>query len=115
MATKTSAPKKTKKAVAATGAEAVAVGAKKRLQGTVVKAAMVGTITVKVDRFVKHPKYKKYYSVGKKFLVDDKEGAGKVGDVVMIEETRPLSKLKRFRLLSVISKAKGVEVDADGL
>lgn len=117
MATKTSAPKKTKKAVvvASAGTLSQSTGAKKRLQGTVVKAAMVGTITVKVDRFVKHPKYKKYYSVGKKFLVDDKEGAGKVGDVVMIEETRPLSKLKRFRLLSVISKAKGAEVDADGL
>jgi small subunit ribosomal protein S17 len=114
MTTKTSAPKKTSKK--AVSADTVAVGGNgKRLQGTVVKAAMVGTITVKVDRFVKHPKYKKYYSIGKKYLVDDKAGEGKVGDVVEIIETRPISKLKYFRLLSVVQKAKGVEVDAEGL
>lgn len=94
-------------------AQVVEGGSKKKLQGTVVKAAMVGTITVEVKRFVKHPKYKKYYSIGKKFLVDDKAGEGHVGDVVMIEETRPLSKLKRFRLLSVVSKAKGSDIADD--
>jgi small subunit ribosomal protein S17 len=114
MATKLTAPKKTKNADAVV-AEGVATGSKKKLQGTVVKCAMVGTITVEVKRFVKHPKYKKYYSIGKKFLVDDKEALGKVGDVVTIEETRPISKRKFFRLLSVVQKAKGVEVDADGL
>lgn len=110
MVTKKTAP--TKKATAELGA---VVGNGKRLKGTVVKAAMVGTITVKVDRFVKHPKYKKFYSIGKKYLVDDKAGEGKVGDVVEIVETRPLSKLKYFRLVSVLIKAKGVDVDADGL
>ena len=114
MATKAAATKRTKKAEAAVP-EGVATGTKKRLQGTVVKAAMVGTITVEVKRFVKHPKYKKYYSIGKKFLVDDKAGVGSVGDVVMIEETRPISKRKFFRLLSVVSKSKSAEIDADGL
>lgn len=93
-------------------------GQGKKLKGVVVKTAMVGTITVKVDRFVKHPKYKKYYSIGKKYLVDDKAGLGKMGDVVEIVETRPISKLKRFRILSVVEKAKGVnlaDVDADAV
>lgn len=99
---------KTKKN-AQTDAVAAPVAGGKKLKGTVVKAAMVGTITVKVDRFVKHPKYKKYYSIGKKYLVDDQKAEAKVGDVVAIIETRPLSKLKRFRLLSVLAQAKSAE------
>lgn len=114
MTTKAAPKTKKAKASAAEAAAPVSNGGKK-LQGTVVKAAMVGTITVEVKRFVKHPKYKKYYSIGKKFLVDDKAGEGKVGDVVSIEETRPISKRKFFRLASVVQKAKGVAVDADGL
>jgi small subunit ribosomal protein S17 len=116
MTSKTSAlqEKKVPKATtAAVSSESTSQG--KKLQGTVVKAAMVGTITVAVKRFVKHLKYKKYYTTTKKFLVDDKSGMGTVGDVVEIVETRPISKRKFFRLVSVVQKSKGIEVDADGL
>jgi small subunit ribosomal protein S17 len=72
---------------------------KKTLQGTVVKTAMKDTATVMVARYVKHPKYKKYVKINKKFLVDDKGNTAKVGDVVQIESTRPISKNKHFRIV----------------
>lgn len=68
------------------------------LQGTVVKAAMQKTVTVKVTRFVKHPKYQKYQTLTKKYKVHDEDGSAKVGDKVTIMETRPISKDKRFTL-----------------
>ena len=73
----------------------------KTFQGTVVKTAMKDTCTVKVDRYVQHPKYKKYYTASKKFLVHDVGNAAKVGDKVTIRETRPISKLKRFVIASI--------------
>lgn len=69
------------------------------LSGTVVKAAMQKTVTVKVTRFVKHPKYQKYQTLTKKYKVHDEDGSAKVGDKVSIVETRPLSKDKRFTLV----------------
>jgi small subunit ribosomal protein S17 len=68
----------------------------KTLQGVVVKTAMKDTATVLVDRYVQHPKYKKYYTTSKKFLVHDAGNTAKVGDKVIIRETRPISKRKRF-------------------
>jgi small subunit ribosomal protein S17 len=64
--------------------------------GTVVKTAMKDTATVRVDRFVKHPKYKKYITRSKKFLVHDPGNTVQVGDTVTIVGVRPISKLKRF-------------------
>lgn len=75
-------------------------------RGTVVKAAMKDTATVSVDRYVKHPKYKKYLLRSKKFLVHDPGNTAKVGDTVTIRETRPISKLKRFMLETIVAKAK---------
>lgn len=66
------------------------------LKGTVVKSAMKDTATVKVSRLVLHPKYKKYIEVSKKFLVHDAGNTAKVGDIVLIKETRPISKRKNF-------------------
>jgi small subunit ribosomal protein S17 len=77
----------------------------KTLQGTVVKTAMKDTCTVVVDRYVQHPKYKKYYTDSKKFLVHDVGNAAKVGDKVTIRETRPISKRKRFVIASIDRKA----------
>lgn len=71
----------------------------KVLQGTVVKAAMKDTITVSVERYVKHPKYKKYLTRTKKFLVHDEGNTAKVGEKVVIGETLPISRHKRFILL----------------
>lgn len=69
------------------------------LSGTVVASKMQDTCTVAVERYVKHPKYKKYQRRTKKYLVHDKGNTAKVGDKVDIKETRPLSKRKRFELV----------------
>jgi len=68
----------------------------KTFEGVVVKAAMKDTATVMVERYVKHPKYKKYMRYSKKFLVHDPGNTAKVGEKVTIKETRPISKRKRF-------------------
>jgi len=78
--------------------------------GTVVKHAMQDTATVRVDRYVKHPKYKKYTVRSKKFLAHDPGNAAQVGDTVTIVSTRPISKLKRFVIKSITStRAEEVE------
>jgi small subunit ribosomal protein S17 len=69
-------------------------------QGVVVKTAMKDTATVAVSRYVKHPKYEKYQVRTKKYLVHDPENTAKVGDKVTIQACRPISKLKRFRLVT---------------
>ncbi len=68
-------------------------------KGTVVKTAMVDTITVAVSRYVKHPKYKKYQTRTKKFLVHDAGNTAKVGDQVTIVAVAPMSKRKSFTLV----------------
>ena len=68
------------------------------LRGTVVATKMQDTCTVAVERYVKHPKYKKYQRRTKKFLVHDAGNTAAVGDKVEITETRPVSKRKRFVL-----------------
>lgn len=69
------------------------------LRGVVVAAKMQDTCTVAVERYVKHPKYKKYQRRTKKFLVHDAGNTAQVGDKVEITETRPMSKRKRFTLV----------------
>lgn len=70
------------------------------LRGTVVASKMQDTITVAVERYVKHPKYKKYLRRTKKFLVHDAGNTAAVGDKVEITETRPISKRKSFTLVT---------------
>jgi len=70
------------------------------LKGIVVKAAMKDTATVLVERYVKHPKYKKYLRKSKKYLVHDPGNTSQVGEKVEIRETRPISKRKHFILVS---------------
>ncbi|MBI4155686.1 MAG: 30S ribosomal protein S17 [Candidatus Zambryskibacteria bacterium] len=72
----------------------------KTLSGIVVSDKMKDTVVVKVSRFVKHPKYGKYVSIDKKFKADDKGNTKKIGDKVTIEECRPLSKDKHFRIVT---------------
>jgi len=69
------------------------------LRGRVVSIKMKDTITVAVERYVKHPKYKKFMRRTKKFLVHDAGNTAKEGDVVDIRETRPLSRHKHFELV----------------
>lgn len=68
----------------------------KFLEGVVVKGAMKDTVTVQVERYVKHPKYKKYVRKSKKFLVHNPGNTTEIGQKVTIRETRPISKRKRF-------------------
>jgi len=73
---------------------------KKALEGIVVSDKMKDTVVVKVTRFVKHPKYGKFQKLAKKFKADDKGNTVKIGDRVMIEECRPISKDKHFRIVT---------------
>ena len=70
------------------------------LRGTVVSSKMTDTCTVAVERYVKHPKYKKFMRRTKKYLVHDAGNTAKVGDKVEIIETRPISKRKSFKLVT---------------
>lgn len=72
----------------------------KTLEGVVVKAAMTDTATVAVERYVKHPKYKKYQRRTKNYLVHNPGNTAQVGDKVTIRETKPISKLKRFVIVN---------------
>lgn len=67
-------------------------------KGTVIKTAMKDTVTVAVSRYVKHPKYKKYQTRTKKYLVHDEGNTTKVGDEVTIVGCAPISKLKTFKI-----------------
>ncbi|MDR3152339.1 MAG: 30S ribosomal protein S17 [Bifidobacteriaceae bacterium] len=79
---------------------------RKTRRGYVVSDKMQKTIVVRVDSRVKHPLYGKVVQKSAKFKVhDDKEQAG-VGDLVVIQETRPISAKKRWRLVDIIEKAK---------
>ena len=79
------------------------------LKGTVVKSAMKDTMTVEVTRYVQHPKYKKYMELSKKYLVHDVGNTAKVGDIVLIKETRPISKNKHFVLTETVTKVVAQE------
>ena len=71
----------------------------KTLQGTVVSDAMDKTVVVEVGRFVQHPKYKKFYTISKKYHAHDEQNQYKIGDVVKIVETKPISKKKNFTVI----------------
>ncbi len=70
------------------------------MKGVVVKAAMKDSATIEVNRYVLHPKYKKYYTVSKKFIVHDPGNSLGVGDKVVVKEVRPISKRKRHIIVS---------------
>jgi small subunit ribosomal protein S17 len=74
--------------------------------GIVVSDKMDKTITVSVERKVKHPMYGKFVKMTKKFHAHDEKNDCGIGDTVRIMETRPLSKLKNWRLVEIIERAK---------
>lgn len=74
--------------------------------GVVSSNKMEKTITVSVERRLKHPKYGKFVKKTNKFMAHDEANACQIGDLVKIVETRPLSKNKRWRLVEVIERAK---------
>lgn len=80
-------------------------GRRKIRRGIVVSDKMQKTITVKVERQILHPMYKKFIKRSKTFFVHDEENTARVGDFVEIVETRPLSKNKCWRLQNIITRS----------
>ena len=83
-------------------------GKRKERIGEVISNTMAKTIIVRVERRFPHPKFKKVVTGYKKLYAHDEKAEAKVGDRVRIEETRPLSKTKRWRLVAVVEKSSGV-------
>jgi len=79
---------------------------RKEKTGKVISNKMDKSITVAVERKVKHAMYGKFMKKTKKFMAHDEKNECGVGDTVKIMETRPMSKLKRWRLVEVLEKAK---------
>lgn len=84
---------------------AEARGNRKERVGEVISNKMTKTIVVRVERRFPHPKFKKVVTGYRKFYAHDEKSEAKVGDRVRIEETRPLSKTKRWRLVAVVERA----------
>ncbi len=80
----------------------------KERQGTVIKTKMQKTVVVEVTRRVRHPKYLKFMNQRCRYMAHDESNACKVGDQVVLEETRPLSKNKRWRVKEIVQRATGV-------
>jgi small subunit ribosomal protein S17 len=79
-------------------------GSQKTLTGTVVSNKMEKSVVVSVERLVKHPVYKKYIRRKAKFMAHDEGNECRIGDRVLLTETRPLSKQKRFKVSKVLEK-----------
>ncbi|MBI5300029.1 MAG: 30S ribosomal protein S17 [Deltaproteobacteria bacterium] len=78
--------------------------------GVVVSDAMNKTVAVRIERRVLEPNFKKYISRRKKFLAHDEKNECEIGDVVEIQETRPLSRRKSWKVVAIIKKGFGKEI-----
>jgi small subunit ribosomal protein S17 len=87
-------------------------GRRKERTGEVISNKMAKTIVVRVERRFQHPQFKKVVTSYKKFYAHDEKSEAKPGDLVLIQETRPLSKLKRWKLLEVLTKNEDAAVVA---
>ncbi len=86
----------------------------KTREGFVVSNAMDKTVVVNVRRRIKHPRYRKYVRVNKRYMAHDERNECQVGDRVVICESRPLSKRKRWRVRAIVERAvKDVDVVGD--
>ncbi|MBU8902528.1 MAG: 30S ribosomal protein S17 [Victivallales bacterium] len=81
-------------------------GNRKERTGVVVSDVQDKTIVIEVTRRTTHPRYKKVIKVKKKYTAHDEQNEAKIGDTVRVVETRPMSKVKRWRLLEIISHAE---------
>jgi small subunit ribosomal protein S17 len=81
-------------------------GNKRTIKGVVISNKMDKTIVVKAERLVKHPVFHKYVRKHVKYKAHDEQNQSKLGDTVLIIESRPLSKEKRWRMLEILEKAK---------
>jgi small subunit ribosomal protein S17 len=86
---------------------------KRILVGTVVSDKTDKTVVVKVERKVKHPLYGKIIRRSKKYHAHDEDNTFKTGETVRIEETRPMSKLKTWKVIERVVASKGTAVEAD--
>ena len=87
---------------------------KKTFVGKVISNKMQKTLVVLVERTVMHPIYKKFYKIHKKYSVHDENSQGKIGDVVQIVESRPLSKTKRWKLVEIIKHSEDLLAVQEG-
>jgi small subunit ribosomal protein S17 len=83
-----------------------AQGARKTLVGTVIKTGMNKTVTVSVDTLKRHAKYGKFIKSRKKYMAHDEKSVCGQNDRVLIVETKPLSKMKNWRVTEILEKAK---------
>lgn len=82
---------------------------RKQREGRVISNKMAKTIVVQVDRRFPHPRFRKVVTAHSKFYAHDEKNEARVGDLVRIQETRPLSKTKRWRLVSVVERNVAAE------
>lgn len=85
-------------------------GKRRTKVGRVVSDKMDKTVVVSVERLRRHPVYKRVVRLSSKFKAHDPENAARVGDTVRIEESRPLSREKRWRLIEVVARGSGEEM-----
>lgn len=104
-APKAAAPKAAKPAAAPKTAVLNVLGRRKEFVGTVVSDKMQKTIVVKVDRRVRHGLYEKYVTRSRRFKAHDEKNTAKVGDLVRMIESRPLSRDKRWALQEIVRRA----------
>lgn len=91
------------------------MGSQRIIQGTVVSNKMDKTVVVSVGRKKKHPLYHKVMSVTERYKAHDDENGCKLGDVVRIQECRPLSKDKRWRVIQILSRGDVADVAPDSI
>lgn len=82
------------------------MGRRKQFIGMVVSDKMDKTVVVMVETLVKHPLYEKFVKRRKKYMAHDENNECRIGDKVLIEETRPLSRRKRWRVKQILERAK---------
>lgn len=87
------------------------MGKRKQFIGTVVSDKMDKTVVVMVETLVKHPLYGKYIRRRKKYMAHDENNECKIGDKVLIEETRPLSRRKRWRVRQILERGKRIGIE----
>ncbi len=86
-------------------------GKRRTKVGRVVSDKMDKTVVVSVERLRRHPIYKRVVRLSSKFKAHDPENSARVGDTVRIEESRPLSREKRWRLVEVVARGSGQEME----
>ena len=82
------------------------MGVKKTREGVVVSDKMTKTRVVRIERVFRHPRYERVITRSKRLKAHDEQNASKVGDRVLIEETRPISKEKRWRIRQVLTRVE---------